>query len=245
LSDESLSNRFRSALTGRGRRNDVLVVGLGRFGSTLAIELESLGHRVLGVDASEEVVLRHRDRLSEVAQADTTTEESLRQLGAGEFETAVVAIGTSVEDSVLTAVALVDIAVPHLWARAISDAHATILERVGVRRVVQPDRVEALRVAHRVASGRMVDFLNLDDSFAIVEVSAPAELVGRTLGAARVRERFGITVVCIKPRGGVFTYATPDTRVGEDDLLVVAGPTDVAERFALLPGPGTSPPSAG
>jgi len=241
LSDETISSRLRNAFTGRGRRSDVLVVGLGRFGSTLSMELEALGHRVLGVDAEEEVVLRHRDRLSEVVQADTTTEESLRQLGAAEFETAVVAIGTSVEDSVLTTVALVDLGIPNLWARAISDAHAKILDRVGANHVVQPDRMEALRVAHRVMSGRMLDFLSLDDSFALVEVPAPEALVGMTLQAAKVRERYGITVVCIKPRGGAFTYATPDTVVGEDDVLVVAGPTEVAESFALLPSPGAPP----
>lgn len=236
MSDDSLSSRFRNAFTGRGRRSDVLVVGLGRFGSTLAMELESLGHRVLGVDASDENVLRHRDHLSEVVQADTTIEGTLAQLGAAEFETAVVAIGTSVEDSVLTAVALVDIGVPNLWARAISVAHSKILRRVGVEHVVQPDRDEALRVAHRVMSGRMVDFLNLDETFALVEVPAPAELVGHSLGSVGVRQRFGVTVVCIKPLGGSFTYASADTVVGEGDLLVVAGPTAIAEKFALLPG---------
>jgi trk system potassium uptake protein TrkA len=237
LSDEPFASRVRQALTGRGRRSDVLVVGLGRFGSTLAIELEALGHHVLGVDSHEEIVQRFRDRLTDVVQADTTSEDVLRQLGVAEFETAVVAIGTSVEDSVLTAVALVDLGVPNLWARAISTAHASILQRVGVENVVQPDRDEALRVAHRVMSGKMMSFLGLDETFALVEVAAPTELVGRSLEAAGVRRRYGVTVVCIKPVGGSFTYATPETVVGEGDLLVVAGPTAVAERFALLPGP--------
>ena len=138
----------------------------------------------------------------------------------------------------LTTLALADIGVPNLWARAVTAAHATILDRVGAAHVVHPDRDEAFRVAHRVVSGRMLDFLSLDDSFALAEVEAPAELVGQSLGAASVRERFGVAVVCIKPNGSSFTLATPDLVVGAADVLVVAGPPDAAERFASLPGPG-------
>jgi trk system potassium uptake protein len=237
LSAEPLKNRVRRSFTPSQKGTDVLVIGLGRFGSTLARELELLGHRVMGVDVHEDIVRRYKDAFTDVVQSDTTTEEALRQLGAPEFDTAVVAIGTSVEDSVLTTLALVDIGIPNLWARAINDAHEKILQRVGAANVVQPDRDEALRVAHRVLSGKMMDFLSLDENFALVEVAAPFDLIGRSLESVGVRRKYGVTVVCIKPAGGVFTYATPDTVVGEGDILVVAGSTGVAERFALLPGP--------
>lgn len=211
-----------------------MVIGLGRFGSTLALELETLGHHVFGVDVSEEISQRYRDQLTDVVAVDTTSEEALHQLGATDFETVVVAIGTSVEDSVLTTAALVDLKIPTIWARAITVAHAKILERIGAHQVVQPDRDEARRVAHRVATGHMIEFVGLDEHFALVEVEAPKQLLGRSLADADIRNRFDVTVVCIKPVGGRFTYATADTVVGPGDLLVVAGETEAAERFASL-----------
>jgi trk system potassium uptake protein TrkA len=216
------------------RQGEFLVCGLGRFGGALARELMALGHEVLGVDLDERTVQDHAPLLTHVVQTDTTDEGAMRQLGAGDFQTAVVAIGTDVEASILTTSVLVDLAVPKIVAKAITKAHGTILERVGAHRVVFPERDMGVRVAHTV-TGRTIDFIQLDPGFALVETTAPAQLVGRTLAEAEVRRRYGITVVCVKPADGAFTYATPDTTVKEGDILVVAGETRHAEAFAELP----------
>ena len=211
----------------------VLVVGLGRFGSALAEALVGLGHEVLAVDTDAKRVQHWSSRLTSVVEADSTSEESLRQIGAAEFTRAVVAIGADMEASILTTAVLVDLGVEHIWAKAMTQAHGRILERVGATCVVFPEHDMGERVAHMV-TGRMVDYVELDESFALVETVAPQALVGRTLGESRVRHTHGVTVVCIKPVGGSFTYATADTRVAEGDLLVVAGESDRAERFAGL-----------
>lgn len=211
----------------------VLVVGLGRFGSALAESLVLLGHEVLAVDADARRVQHFSGRLTSVVEADSTHEEALRQLGAADFTRAVVAIGGDMEASILTTAVLVDLGIEHIWAKAMTQAHGRILERVGATCVVFPEHDMGERVAHMV-TGRMVDYVELDDAFALVETVAPQELVGRTLGETRVRHRHGVTVVCIKPRGGSFTYATADTLVEAGSLLVVAGETERAERFARL-----------
>jgi trk system potassium uptake protein TrkA len=214
-------------------RGEFLVCGLGRFGGALARELVSLGYEVLGVDADARCVQDHAAVLTHVVQADTTDAQAMRELGAPEFGTAIVAIGTNLEASILTTSVLVDLQIPKIVAKAITRAHGTILDRVGATRVVFPERDMGVRVAHTV-TGRTIDYVQLDPGFALVETAAPQAILGKTLADAEVRRRYGITVVCVKPKDGTFTYATPDTVVREGDILVVAGETKHAEGFSEL-----------
>lgn len=214
-------------------RGEFLVCGLGRFGGALGRELVSLGREVLGVDADAKRVQDHASVLTHVVQADTTDSEAMRELGAPEFETGIVAIGTDMEASILTTSVLVDLEIPKIVAKAVTRPHGKILERVGATRVVFPERDMGIRVAHTV-TGRTIDYIQLDPGFALVETTAPRAIVGRTLAEAEVRRRHGITVVCVKPADGTFTYATPDTVVHEGDVLVVAGETKHAEGFSEL-----------
>ena len=211
----------------------VLVVGLGRFGTALAETLMDLGHEVLGVDSDAGNVQRNADLLTHVVQADATDEEVMRQLGAGEFGRAVVGIGTDLEASILTTSVLAGLEVPDIWAKAITVPHGRILERVGAHHVVHPEHDMGRRVAH-LLTGRMIEFVQLDEGFALVELKPPRQLAGRSLADSQVRKRHGITVVCIKPEGGSFTYATPDTVPGPNDVIVVAGETSKVEEFANL-----------
>ena len=214
--------------------DQTLVIGLGRFGRTLAGTLTRLGHEVLGVDASPKVVQACAVDMTHVVQADATDVEALRQIGAADFGRAAVAIGTDIEASILATYALVDLGVPRIWAKAVTAEHGAILERVGAHRVVFPEIEMGERVAHTMV-GRTVDYIELDDDFVLVETTAPRDLAGRSLADAGVRARHGVTVVAVKAPGGAFRYATPETVIGEDDLMVVAGPRDKAEAFASLP----------
>lgn len=208
----------------------IVVIGLGRFGSSVAAALTELGHEVLGVDASDDLVQHHVETLTHVVGADTTNRKALEQLGIGDFSHAVVGIG-DVEASILTVSELVALGVPNIWAKAVNAAHGRILDVVGAHHVVYPEGDMGERVAHLV-TGRMIDYIELDDDFALVETTAPTATIGKTLGEAGIRARWDVTVVCIKPVGRTFTYATPDTMIGPDDLLLVAGDTAAVERFA-------------
>jgi trk system potassium uptake protein TrkA len=212
---------------------EFLVIGLGRFGGGLAETLAELGHEVLGVDNDSKLVQSYAAKLTHVVEADSTDIDAMRQLGVEDFQTAVVAIGTEMEASILTTALLVDLRVPRIVAKAITQEHGTILERVGATRVVFPERDMGVRVGHSLA-GSMLDYFELDPGFALVETTAPKGVVGKTLAEAEVRKRYGITVVCIKPEGGSFTYATPETVVNAGDILVVAGETKRAEAFGEL-----------
>jgi trk system potassium uptake protein TrkA len=149
----------------------VLVVGLGRFGSALAEGLQRLGHEVLAVDMSTELVQEYSDRLTHVAQVDATSPAAMRQIGAHEFDIAVVAIGTGIEASLLSTGVLIDLGVREIWAKAITTAHGRLLERLGAGHVVYPERDTGQRVAH-LLSGRLMDYIEFDDGYAIVKMRA-------------------------------------------------------------------------
>lgn len=212
----------------------VLVIGLGRFGASLALTLEELGTDVLAMDTSAELVQDYSGHLTHVVQADATNMDALQQVGAGDFSAAVVGVGTSIEASVLITANLVDLGRPVIWAKAISQSHGKILERIGAHHVVFPEKDAGQRVAHLV-NGRLIDFIEFDDGFAIVKMRPPQEIVGLTLAESDIRAKYGVTVVGVKSPGRDFTYATPETRVSQHDLVIVSGHTDLIERFANRP----------
>jgi trk system potassium uptake protein TrkA len=168
-----------------------------------------------------------------VVQADSTDEEALQQLGVSDLRRAIVGIGTDIEASVLTVLALDDIGVREIWAKAITAKHGKILSAVGADHVIYPEAAMGERVAHLIAS-QMLDFIEFDDGYAIAKVQAPTEAIGRSLGDSKLRSKYGITVVGVKMTGSDFTYARPETVVYGGALLIVAGKTPDVERFAAV-----------
>ena len=215
-------------------RKPVLVIGLGRFGSAVAATLERMGHEVLGADADAEIVRDHKDVLTQIVEADCTEIETLRRLGAAEFDTAIVAIGSNVEASLLAVLALVDLGLPNIWAKATSERHGRILERTGAHHVVFPEQKMGERVAHLV-NERLLDFISFDGEFAIARLKAPEPIIGLPLVTSQCRKKFDVTVVGVKRTGEDFIHAVPDTIIMPGDELVVSGRIDRIEAFSAIP----------
>lgn len=208
----------------------VLVVGLGRFGSAVALELADADREVLAIEKNPKLAAQWSHRFT-VIEADATSKEALEQLGAKEFNIAVVGIGTSLEASVLTTANLAELGIPEIWAKATSRDHGRILEKIGAHRRVFPEFDAGRRVAHMVA-GRMIDFIEMDDNFTIAKMRPPKELRGFTIGESKVREKFGVNIIGVKAPGSPFEYATTETRIGEDDLIIVSGNAELLDAFA-------------
>ncbi|WP_433535837.1 potassium channel family protein [Micromonospora sp. CA-249363] len=217
--------------TRRADGGGVVVIGLGRFGCHLAGSLARMEREVLAVDRNPDQVQRFSAQFDRVVQADATEEGALRQLGVASFGRAVVAIGASVEASVLTVLALVELGLPQIWARATSQKHAKILSSVGAHHVIFPEAETGDRVAHLIVS-RLLDFIEFDDDFAIATVRVPPSLVGRTLHDLRPHERDGVRVIGAKVPGERFRYASDDTALVDGGVLVVEGGIDQVQRFA-------------
>lgn len=214
--------------------NSVVVIGLGRFGGAVAKSLSQLGHDVLAIDEDLALVQTWSDQLTHVVQSDSRSIDALRRLGVADFPHAVVGIGSDIEASVLTVLALSELGVPDIWAKAVTANHGKILEKTGAHHVVYPEAAMGERVAHLV-TGKMIDFIEFDDGFAIVKTRPPREALGKTLAQSALRTKHGVTVVGVKRPREDFTYAKPTTVVVEGDLLIVSGPTAIVERFAALP----------
>jgi trk system potassium uptake protein TrkA len=211
----------------------ILVIGLGRFGSSLASTLDRLGRDVLAVERDPDLIQKWSGRIP-LIEADASNPEALEQLGARDFEVAVVGVGTALEGSVLITGNLVDLGTPQIWAKAISAEHGRILQRIGAHHVVYPEFDAGERVAHLV-SGKMLDYIEFEDDFTIVKMRPPREVQGFTIGESRITRRYGITVIGVKPPGQPFVYATDETRIDPADLLIVCGDTTLLERFAARP----------
>lgn len=209
----------------------VVVIGLGRFGSALALELARRGTEVLAIDNRPKVVQALAGRLTHVITADATDIDALRELGVDEFYRAVVAIGGDLEASILTTSLLAELEIEEIWAKAVTHQHKRILERIGAHHIVLPEHDMGERVAHLVG-GRMLDYVEVDEDFALVKTRPPRELVGVPLGETRLRSKYGVTVVSVKSVGEQFTYATPDTVLQYGDVILVAGPIAKVERLA-------------
>ncbi|RHA44296.1 potassium channel family protein [Cellulomonas rhizosphaerae] len=215
------------------KSDGVLVIGLGRFGSAIAATLDRLGQDVLAVERNPELVAQWAGRVA-LVEADATNPEALEQLGAREFPVAVVGVGSYLEASVLITGNLVDIGVPQIWSKAISTEHARILQRIGAHHVVLPEADAGSRVAHLV-SGKLLDYIEVEDGFTVVKMRPPKETQGFTIAQSKIRERYGVTVIGVKSPGIDFVYADSETRISANDLLIVSGHADLLERFAARP----------
>lgn len=211
----------------------VLVIGLGRFGAAVAGQLQRLGREVLAVDTDSGLVQKWAERVTHAVQLDGRNIEALRQIGAQEFSIAVVAVGTSVEASVLVTANLVDLKVPQIWAKAMSATHGRILTRIGAHHVIYPEAEAGERTAH-LLNGRMLDFIQFDDDFVLAKMYPPKPIRGLSLKDSNIRTRYQITVVGVKSPGEEFTYAAPDTVISNHDLIIVAGTSEQVERFSAL-----------
>jgi trk system potassium uptake protein TrkA len=213
-------------------RVGVVVIGLGRFGSSVA-RAGGRWPRRAGHRTDQEVVQDLAHELPHVVKADSTELPALQQLSVTGFSHAVVSIGANLEASVPTVLNLAQMGVKDIWAKANSPQHGRIAERVGAHHVIYPEVDMGERVAHLV-TGKMIDFIEFDDGFAIAKTRAPMETHDKTLAVSNVRQKYGITVVGIKRRYQDFIYAKPDTEIKPGDHLILAGPTPLVEKFAAL-----------
>lgn len=213
--------------------DDVLVIGLGRFGGAVALELQKLGHHVVAVERDAALAETFLGKVTRIVQADAAQPQSMSHIKARSFQIAIVGIGSSVEASVLCAMNLVDVGIPIIWAKALTPEHARILEHIGVHHVISPEADSGRRVAHLV-NGKLMDYIEFDDGFAIVKMRPPKCVLDEPLAQSKVRTKYGVTIVGVKREGEDFTHATQETVVNDGDLIIVSGPRSKVEDFSEM-----------
>jgi K+ transport systems, NAD-binding component len=204
-------------------KKQFIVIGLGRFGSSVLIALARAGHEVLAIDTDEEIVQRMSNIATHVVTADSTDEDTLLALGVKNFDVAVVAIGTNVEANVFTTMLLKNLGVPVIVAKAQNELHAKMLEKIGADRVVKPEYDMGQRVAHNLITDSVLEYIELAPEFGIVELEAPKSLVGINLIDSNLRTRYEVNIVAIKSGDTVVVPPPPDRPIEAEDILVIVG----------------------
>ncbi|MDP2873483.1 MAG: TrkA family potassium uptake protein [Bacillota bacterium] len=207
------------------------VVGLGRFGASLARALAEAGHDVLGVDLLEERIRPLANVLTHVVQADVTDEEVLRSLGIRNFDVCVVTISSNIQSSILATLMIKEQGVPLVVAKARDDQHGKVLQKIGADRVVFPERDMGIRLAHNLVAGSVLDYIELSPDNSIAEVMAGDRLVGKNLRQLDLRARFGVNVMAVKKGSKINVSPKADDVVMEGDVLVVIGPNESIRRL--------------
>ncbi|MGG1312158.1 potassium channel family protein [Cohnella laeviribosi] len=213
------------------KSNQFVIIGLGRFGSSLGRELVELGVEVLGVDRDEEKVQEMSHILTHTVVADATEEESLRSIGVRNFDCGVVAIGDDIQASILATILLKEFGVKQVVAKAVSDLHGRVLERLGVDRIIYPERDMGIRVAHQLVSPNLLDYIELSPTYTIAELTVPECLTGKSLAQVNPRGKYGCSVVAINKPQGIVIAPTADDRLEKKDVLVVIGTNEQIEEF--------------
>src|SRR5918998_2489332 len=209
----------------------VMVIGLGRFGSAVARELERLGHEVLAIDRDEQRVNEIASDVTHALELDAADEDALRDAGAAEFGTAIVAISSDAEPSIFATMVLKRLGVQNVIAKAGSLLHGEILSRVGADRVVFPEGETGLRLAHSFNVPNVIDYLDVAPGFGIEKIRPPKNFVGRTLGELDMKGRLGLTPIGLRRGQQVLVNPTRDERIAEGDELILIGRDDKLDQL--------------
>lgn len=214
----------------------IAVLGLGRFGRAVAVELTRIGHDVLAIDASQRIVQDAADDVTHAVQADITDVDALRELGVGSFDTVIVASSGSLEVSILATVIVKQLGVKRIIAKAANALHGSILQQIGATRVVYPEHETGCRVAHSFAAPGVRDYLDVSPGYGIARVNLPEFMLGKSIGDIDLRKAYGLTLLALHRSGTVTLNPQRGETLRPGDELIVAG---LDEDLQRLPGAGT------
>ena len=226
-------------------RNQVIVIGLGRFGSSITSTLYNLGHDVLAVDLDVTRVQNIVGQSTHSISGDATNEQLLREIGIQEYTVAIVAIGVNIVASIMTTVLLKTMGVPYIVARATNPLHANTLNRLGVDRVVQTESEMGSRIAHSLFSPDVQEYIELSSEFGISKILAPNQFQDRylkDLGFSESKNGSGISVLSIRRGSKITLMPDIDTQLKEGDTLILAGKDEDINQLNLGNGDNETPP---
>ncbi|MDK2918072.1 MAG: trk/ktr system potassium uptake protein [Candidatus Petromonas sp.] len=212
-------------------KKQFVVIGCGRFGSSVAKTLFGMGYDVLAVDRNEEIIQNIADSVTHAVQADATDENSIKSLGIRNFDVAVVTIGLNIQSSILVTLMVKELGVKYVVAKAQNELHAKVLYKIGADRVVFPEREMGVRVAHNLVSSNIMDYIELAPDYSIVEVAVLKEWAGKNLRELNMRAKYGINVMAIKKGPNINISPSATDIIEEEDILVVIGHNDDLQKI--------------
>ena len=212
-------------------KKQFVVIGLGRFGSSVCKELYKLGHEVLAIDKKEEKVSEMIKHSTHAVIANATDEKALLSLGVRNFEHVIVAIGDDIQSSILCTLVLKEMGIEKVWVKAQNHYHHRVLEKIGADRIVHPEKDMGIRIAQHLVSEKIIDYIELSDEHSIVELIATDLVANKSLIQLDVRAKYGCTILAIKRGEEVNISPFPDDIILKNDVLIVIGHKNDLKRF--------------
>ena len=200
-----------------------VVIGLGRFGQTLARQLCMLGAEVLAIDTNHDLVQSVAEDGTHAVVGDAQDKDVLRALGVRDFDCAIVAIGTNLAASVLTVMNLQELEVPYIICKAHDETHSRVLKKLGVNKVVIPEQENAARLARSLNSHNVLDYIELSEDYGILELPAPGSWIGKTLKELNIRAKLGVNIIAVESGEKTNVSPSADYQIQEKDIMVVLG----------------------
>lgn len=212
-----------------------IVLGLGRFGSAVATTLVELGYEVLGVDSDPERVNALKNKITEAVQADISEERTLTELGAKNFDAAIVGVGSDLESSILATIMLKEMGIKYIIAKAQNALHRKVLEKIGVDKVVFPERDMGIRIARSLITPNIKDYIELEPDYSVIEIEALPDFVDKTLSELDLRNKYGINVLAIKRDNSFNISPKAKDVIKKGDFLIIIGETKKITKLASKP----------
>ncbi|PCK21791.1 potassium transporter Trk [Bacillus pumilus] len=212
-------------------KKEYAVIGLGRFGGSICKALSEEGLEVMAMDMNEDRVNEYAKIASHAVIGDSTDESVLKNLGIRNFDHVIVAIGENIQASILTTIMLKELGVKMVTVKAQNDYHEKVLNKIGADRIVHPERDMGKRIAHKIISNNVLDYLELSDEYSLIEIVANNRLAGHSLLDLDIRARYGINIVAIKRGKEVIVSPLADEMIQKEDVLIVIGSVADIGRF--------------
>lgn len=215
------------------------VIGLGRFGSSVARTLSEKGYQVLAIDIDEDKVQDFSEVVAQAVCVDATDEKALRAVGIEDIDVAVVSAGNNIEASILITLALKEIGIKEIIAKAVTEDQGKVLERIGANKIIFPERDMGMRLANSLVSPMVSEHIGLSSECSIVEIEPPKEFIGKTLKQLNIRVKYGLNIIAIKSIGEngretVNPIPEADYKIKEHDKLMIVGPNENIERLKKI-----------
>lgn len=216
----------RTFFNSKGKDKQYIVIGCGRFGSSVAKKMCQLGNEVMVIDKDEDSIENIAEQVTHTAIVDVTEERDLKSIGLGNFDVVIVAISSDIRASIMVTIMAKEMGVPKIVCKAKDELQAKVLYKIGADKVVFPERDMGIRLAYNLASENILDQINLDPEYSIMEIVTPQNWVGKTIIELNLRAKYDITVLAVKTQSGLKVMPSPNYKMQEKNILIIIGNTD-------------------
>ncbi|AWK52439.1 potassium transporter Trk [Clostridium beijerinckii] len=217
-------------------KKQFVIIGLGRFGASIAKTIYNLGHDVLAIDTNEDKIQEIVDNVTHAVQMDATDENALRTLGIRNFDVAVVTIGSNIQASIMVTLLVKEMGVKYILAKGTSDLQAKVLYKIGADRVILPEKDMGTRVAHNLVSSNILDYIELSSEYSMIEIQPLDEWYNKSLKDTKIRAKYGINIVAVKTEHNINVSPSADYVIKHTDVLVALGSSSDLIKFEGMIG---------